>query len=43
MGKNENINILNNMKKAKFGLEKYQLNLNKTSNIINKEEEEKTV
>ena len=43
LGKNENINILNDMKKTKFGLEKYQLNLNKTSNIINKEEEEKTV
>ena len=36
------LNILNNMKKTKFGLEKYQLNLNKTFNIINKEEE-KTV
>ena len=44
LGKNENINILNDMKKTKFGLEKYQLNLNKTSNILNKEEEEeKTV
>ena len=27
------------MKKTKYGLEKYQLNLNKTSNIIDKEEE----
>ena len=39
LGKNENINILNNMKKTKFGLEKYQVYLNKTSNIINKKEE----
>ena len=39
MGKNENINILNSIKKTKFGLEKYQGNLFKTSNIISKEVE----
>ena len=38
-GKKENINILNSMKKTKFGLEKYQGNLFKTSNIISKEVE----
>ena len=36
---NEIINILNSMKKTKFGLEKYQGNLFKTSNIISKEVE----
>ena len=41
LGKNENINILNSMKKTKFGLEKYQVNLNKASNIISKVDEEK--
>ena len=25
LGKNENIDIINNMKKAKFGLEKFQI------------------
>ena len=29
LGKNENINILNSMKKTKFGVEKYQINLQK--------------
>ena len=43
LGKNENINILNSMKNTKFGLEKYQINLNKPSTNINNLQDKKTV